>query len=340
MSKKSGLGRGLQALINDENNLKNLIGNTVTGETVVKLDVKEIKANPYQPRKEFDKVELESLAESIKEQGLLQPIIVRKVNGQYELVAGERRLRAVKLAGIEQISALVRNYSNEESMNLALLENLQRTDLNPMEVATAYKCLMNEGGMTQDELSKKLGIKRSSIANTLRLLNLPEEVQQYVRVGKLNESGARALAGLPNFDVMKSMAQVAVDNGWSSRMIEINVADWKNKFGNDAKNRKEDFGKDKRKQQAKKTAAEQVNTDINTKKFMRELEMACGEPVEIVPIAGTKAKVIGFKFVTDEDLARVCEVFANLVKSVQKANVNIVEKHNHEETNIIKRFNV
>lgn len=303
MSKKSGLGRGIGALINDENNLKNLIGETKPGESVVEISLSEIKANPYQPRKSFNEDELRGLAESIKEQGLLQPIVVRKVNNEYELVAGERRLRAAKIAGLEKIGALVRNYSNEESMNLALLENLQRTDLNPMEVAEAYKRLMKEGGMTQEELSKKLGVKRSSVANTLRLLNLPEVVQNYVRTEKMSETGARAIAGLPDFEAMASMAKEAVENGWSVRNIENSVATWKNKGAEEDQEKKV---------KVTKKIASVSKQDANLGKFIQNLEQACGEKVEIVAAKGGKGEVIGFKFVTQEDLQRVCSVLSKL----------------------------
>lgn len=303
MSKKSGLGRGIGALINDENNLKNLIGETKPGESVVEISLSEIKANPYQPRKSFNEDELRGLAESIKEQGLLQPIVVRKVNNEYELVAGERRLRAAKIAGLEKIGALVRNYSNEESMNLALLENLQRSDLNPMEVAEAYKRLMKEGGMTQEELSKKLGVKRSSVANTLRLLNLPEVVQNYVRTEKMSETGARAIAGLPDFEAMASMAKEAVENGWSVRNIENSVATWKNKGAEENQEKKV---------KVTKKIASVSKQDANLEKFIQNLEQACGEEVEIVAAKGGKGEVIGFKFVTQEDLQRVCSVLSKL----------------------------
>lgn len=337
MNKKKGLGRGLSSLINDDNNLQKLIGNVKEGETVLDIDVGQIKANPYQPRKEFDLDELQSLADSIKAQGLLQPVVVRKIAGnQYELVAGERRLRAAKLAGLDKIMALVRNYTDAESMNLALLENLQRADLNPMEVAAAYERLMREGGMTQDELSKKLGIKRSSIANTLRLLNLPDEVQNYVRSGKLNESGARSLAGLPNFDSMKNMAQLAIQNGWSTKDIESNVAIWKNKHGNDVRQRGEGIAQKSvvdRQQTGKKniTHGKQIQEyGADAEKFIHILELASGEQIEIVPIAGTKAKVLGFKFVTDEDLKRIYGVFSKLIR----------ESKETQESSVTKKFTV
>lgn len=329
MSKKAGLGRGLSALINTDNNLKNLIEEQQAGEKVVELAVEEIVPNPYQPRKEFSEEELQGLAESIKTQGLLQPIVVRQKDGKYELVAGERRLRAVKLAGRDKIAALVRKYNDVESMNLALLENLQRQDLNPIEVANAYSRLMQEGGMTQDELSQKLGVSRSAISNSVRLLSMPEEVQDYVRVGRISESAARALAGLPNVKVMLNMAQDVEKYGWTSRQLERQVglykamlAQEKDKNGKKIRvatpEQQEEYRKyvQQQRQQARDAKLRELDNDMAA--FVRNLEMFSGERVEIVTIPGTKAKVLGFKFSNDDDLRRIYRVFSKLIRESKK----------------------
>lgn len=305
MSKKTGLGKGLGALIDSNKVLDDLTKEIQAGDRVSEIFVDKISANPYQPRQDFNQEELQNLADSIKAQGLLQPIIVREKNNGFELVAGERRLRAYKLAGKTKIPAIVRNYTDNQSMNFALLENLQRTDLNPIEVASAYKRLMQEGGMTQEELSKKLGISRPKIANTLRLLNLPESVQNYVRKNQLSESAARTIAGLPNADAMKEVAKEASENKLSILQIEAKVKNWQ------AINNEKP--QTKKKNNSKQT--EIVNCDMD--KLIRELEYLTGEKVEIVPAKNGKGKVIGFKFANDNDLNRIREIFLALNNSLK-----------------------
>lgn len=305
MSKKTGLGKGLGALIDSNKVLDDLTKETQAGDRVSEIFVDKISANPYQPRQDFNQEELQNLADSIKAQGLLQPIIVREKNNGFELVAGERRLRAYKLAGKTKIPAIVRNYTDNQSMNFALLENLQRTDLNPIEVASAYKRLMQEGGMTQEELSKKLGVSRPKIANTLRLLNLPESVQNYVRKNQLSESAARTIAGLPNANAMKEVAKEAAENKLSILQIEAKVKNWQ------AINNEKP--QTKKKNNSKQT--EVVNCDID--KLIRELEYLTGEKVEIVPAKNGKGKVIGFKFASDNDLNRIREIFWALNNSLK-----------------------
>lgn len=305
MSKKTGLGKGLGALIDSNKVLDDLTKETQAGDRVSEIFVDKIIANPYQPRQDFNQEELQNLADSIKAQGLLQPIIVREKNNGFELVAGERRLRAYKLAGKTKIPAIVRNYTDNQSMNFALLENLQRTDLNPIEVASAYKRLMQEGGMTQEELSKKLGVSRPKIANTLRLLNLPESVQNYVRKNQLSESAARTIAGLPNANAMKDVAKEAAENKLSILQIEAKVKNWQA-----INNEKPQTKKKNNSQQT-----EFVNCDMD--KLIRELEYLTGEKVEIVPAKNGKGKVIGFKFASDNDLNRIREIFWALNNSLK-----------------------
>jgi len=179
-----------------------------------------IKPNPYQPRTEFDDQKLEELARSIEEHGVIQPIIVRKKDGGYELVAGERRWRAAKKAGIRKIPAIVKEYSDGQMLEIALLENLQREDLNPIEEATAYKQLIEDLGITQETLSKRIGKSRSVIANSIRLLNLPEEIQNLLAKGKITTGHARALLSLDNEEEQKQMAQKILERDLTVREIE------------------------------------------------------------------------------------------------------------------------
>jgi len=176
--KRRGLGRGLEALIPTSWSEP-----TTAGETVTNLPVNAIRPNPFQPRQQFKPEELEALAESIKLHGLLQPILVRPKDGEYELVAGERRWRAAQLAGLTEIPAIIRHCSDDELLALALIENLQREDLNPLDEAQAYKVLMEKFGLTQEAIAERVGKSRAAVANTLRLLNLPEPIKQALRDG-------------------------------------------------------------------------------------------------------------------------------------------------------------
>jgi len=207
---KRRLGRGLSALIPDADE----------EDGVREVELGLIKPNPYQPRTEFDDQKLEELARSIEEHGVIQPIIVRKKDGGYELVAGERRWRAAKKAGIRKIPAIVKEYSDGQMLEIALLENLQREDLNPIEEATAYKQLIEDLGITQETLSKRIGKSRSVIANSIRLLNLPEEIQNLLAKGKITTGHARALLSLDNEEEQKQMAQKILERDLTVREIE------------------------------------------------------------------------------------------------------------------------
>lgn len=213
---KKALGRGLEALL-PERGPKS----SAADREVQELRVDHIIPNRYQPRTEFDETELSQLAESIKQNGVLQPILVRrKGDGIYELIAGERRLRAAKLAGLQTIPAVVRNSSDEQAMELALVENLQRQDLNPMEAARAYYRLMNEFGFTQEMIAQKIGKDRSSIANIARLVNLPKEIQELVEYGRLTTGHAKVILGLPQQDAQIRLARKIVENQLSVRQAE------------------------------------------------------------------------------------------------------------------------
>ncbi|MFH1289082.1 MAG: ParB/RepB/Spo0J family partition protein [bacterium] len=213
MLKKSGLGRGLDSLIPQvkvetepmpgsgiDKLESQLVHLAISEGHVIKIPLNSIVANQFQPREDFDQEKLNELVESIKEKGIIQPVLVRKkgeANSEaYELIAGERRFRAAKKAGLTEIPAIVRDANNEESLELALIENIQRSNLNPMEEAKAYRKLMESFGLNQDELSKKVGKERSTVANTLRLLKLPEEIQKAITEEKITYGHGRALLGL------------------------------------------------------------------------------------------------------------------------------------------------
>lgn len=214
MNKNRGLGKGLGALIPEyaEDNQNN--------EAQLEIDIQSIQINPYQPRKEFSSEKLAELAESIKIHGIIQPLLVREIDGQYQLIAGERRLRAAKMVGLTEVPIVVREMSDEDMMEVALVENLQREDLNPIEEADAYQRLINEFQLTQDDIAKKVGKSRPAIANTLRLLNLPQEVQSDLAQGTLTMGHARTLLSLKTPEEQrKAWSQIQIQ-GMSVREAE------------------------------------------------------------------------------------------------------------------------
>lgn len=210
--KLKGLGRGLDALMPD-------LPET-TEERVVLLDIGEIDPNPQQPRRHFDQAALKELSDSIRQVGVLQPILVCEAEGRYRIIAGERRWRASRLAELEKIPAIVRSMSDVERMEAALIENLQRQDLNPVEEAAAIRALMDECGLTQEMAAQRLGRSRPALANLLRILSLPERVIALVRDGKLSAGHARALAALEDPALCEEMALRALAESWSVRQLE------------------------------------------------------------------------------------------------------------------------
>ncbi|WP_434748653.1 ParB/RepB/Spo0J family partition protein [Paenibacillus amylolyticus] len=210
MSKR--LGKGLDALIpslsiNDD-------------DKVVEIPISQLRANPYQPRKAFDEEAIHELAESIRQHGVIQPIIVRPVLRGYEIIAGERRFRASQYCGNATVPAVVRTFNDQQVMEIALIENLQRENLNAMEVAVAYQGLMDQFSLTQEELSVKVGKSRSHIANFLRLLALPEEVKDHVSRGTLSMGHARAIVGVKDESLVKQLAKQSIEQQWSVRELE------------------------------------------------------------------------------------------------------------------------
>lgn len=216
--KNSGLGRGLDAIFLDNTLAEETVHNE---EKITKLKISLVDPKRDQPRKHFDKEALEQLAASISENGLLQPILVREYgDGRYQIIAGERRFRACKLAGLSEIPAIVLERDDKNVAQIALIENVQREDLNPIEEALAYKSLAEEYGMTQEELSQKVGKSRSAIANAVRLLDLPEEIITMVASGELSAGHARTLLGVKDKDAMILLAQKAVEEDISVRVLE------------------------------------------------------------------------------------------------------------------------
>ena len=228
--KRKALGRGLEQLFNDEGLNFDTIENSIieeakTNDQIVEIDLSELRANPYQPRKNFDEEALNELASSIKEHGVFQPIIVKKSIKGYEIIAGERRFRASKLAGMQTIPAIIKDFSDEEMMQIALLENLQRENLTSIEEAKAYKSIIESMNITQDELAKKVGKSRSHVTNILGLLKLPASVQDMVLYNKLSMGHARVLSKLDDPKTIEDLAQRVITEDLSVRKLESLVYD-------------------------------------------------------------------------------------------------------------------
>lgn len=284
--RRKALGRGLEELFNNEplnyENLEEKIISSTPKEEIEELLISELRSNPYQPRKNFDEKALQELASSIKEHGVFQPIIVKKSIKGYEIIAGERRVKASELAGKETIPAIIREFSDSEMMEIALLENLQRENLNAVEEALAYQKLLEELSITQEELAQRLGKSRSHITNMIGILNLPEEVKDMIMDDKISMSHARVLSKMKDSDKIKNLAERIITENLSVRQIE-NISD-------------DNFYE--RKNKIKK----RQSTDNEYKAVEEELSERLGTKVKI------KNKKVEISFVNNNDLNRLLEM--------------------------------
>jgi len=286
MSSRQALGRGLESLIPVQGDLEENSGSS-SASPRQDLPIDVIAPNPFQPRKEFQPQELEELAASIREKGVVQPIIVRpRPGGTYELVAGERRLRASKLAGLAQIPVIIRDIDDLESLELALIENIQRADLNPVEEARAYQQLLSQFQLSQEEMARKVGKDRSSVANTLRLLKLPPTVLEMVGNGRLSEGHGRAILSVENEDAMLSLAEKIQRDGLSVREAEKLAQGIKPKVSKP------------------KSAAKVDIKDPHARHLEEELRRKMGTHVRVVPRTAQKGK-IEIEYYSLEDLDRI-----------------------------------
>lgn len=272
---KKGLGKGLQALIPETDST-----------TANEIPMDQIIINENQPRKEFDVEALDSLTDSIRQYGVLQPILVSPEGNGYKIIAGERRYRAAKAAGLEKIPAVVRTITEEESMELALIENLQREDLNPIEEAAAYKTLMEEYSLTQEEIAKIIGKSRPAIANSLRLLNLDPRVRELVEDGKLSAGHAKALLGIDGLGKQYELAIKVLKEDMSVRETEKMVS----KLTEDKKVKK----------------MKDIKKDPLLKDIENRLERALGTKVMIN--RSKKGGKIYIEYYSDEELERIIEM--------------------------------
>lgn len=226
-NKRKALGKGLEQLFNSEplnletlNNYEKEIVNSSKESDIVNIDLDEIRSNPHQPREYFDETALEELAASIKEHGVIEPIIVKKSIKGYDLVAGERRTKAARIAGLKTIPAIIKDFTDQQMMEIALIENIQREDLSAIEEAMAYKNYIDSTGYTQEEVASKFGKSRSYITNLLGLLSLPKNVQNEVNNGSISMSHARVLSKIDDVDMVLDLSRKIVEDGISVRELE------------------------------------------------------------------------------------------------------------------------
>lgn len=227
--RRPALGRGMAALLSNAPEPVRSTAPTVPGRSLLSLPIEAIERCAEQPRKRFEEAKLEELAASIREKGVLEPILVRREGLKYRIIAGERRWRAAQRAGLKEIPAVVREASDREAFELALVENLQRADLNAIEESEAYEVLLRDHGLTQEEVAKRVGKERSTVTNALRLLKLPEEVRDAVRDGRLDMGHARALLGLDDPEAIRKAALRAIRDRLSVRATEALVREQGNK---------------------------------------------------------------------------------------------------------------
>lgn len=307
MNKKGGLGKGLGAIFGENPNpiAEPEKEKQQEEKPAQEAELKDITANPYQPRRIFDEEKLQELADSIREYGVVQPLVVRKKGKKLELVAGERRLRAAKLAGIKKVPVLVREYTDTQMMEIALVENIQRHDLNPIEEAQGIKQLMQECNLTQEQAAAKVGRSRTAVTNILRLLNLAQKVQDYISNNVLSMGQAKQLVGLPEKQQLE-VAEAIIANGWSARIIEDVVR--KLKDGQQVKVVREVVtalqDKESKTAEKKDKAPEK---DVFCTDFENRLIELLGTKVTVMPKARNKGGVIEIEYYSEEDLARIYE---------------------------------
>ena len=291
---KKGLGRGLSALIPGARNLPQ--SKRTSGSSPKQVAVDRITTSPFQPRRSFDETKIDELASSIRNQGIIQPLIVRPKNDGFELIAGERRWRAAMRAGLSHVPVLVRDASDHEAMQIALVENLQREDLNSIEEANGYRRLQEEFHWSQEEMAEKVGKSRPAIANSLRLLTLPSEVQQEVVSGNLPAGQARALLGLHTEPLIITACREVIAKGLSTRETERMV-------------RTLLIGRRRRRQ------APLLDPDL--KSIVEELQRSLGTRVRLLPKARSAKGKVEIEYYTAADLERIVETITK--KSIVSA---------------------
>ncbi|MBA9028072.1 ParB/RepB/Spo0J family partition protein [Peribacillus huizhouensis] len=271
-----GLGKGINALFTNLEAGKE--------DAVIEVNIKELRPNPYQPRKVFRKETLAELRQSIELHGILQPIIARKSIKGYEIVVGERRFRAAKEAGLKTVPVVVRTLDENQMMELAILENLQREDLNPIEEASAYQKLLERQGVTQEQLARRLGKSRPHVANHIRLLSLPTEVQTYISEGEISMGHGRALLSLKNKDALQFVVNKVLKDGMNVRQLEQYIQDYNQDVPRETASKKEPTKKDVFIKERESVLRERFGTSVTIKQSKKkgkiEIEFYSREDLE------------------------------------------------------------
>lgn len=296
---KQVLGRGLASLIPRPSTPVPIVGRQDDGETnntVANIDIEKIQPNPYQPRADFDPVELDELKRSIQEKGIIQPITVSRVDGRYQLISGERRLRASREAGLLQIPAyIIKIHSQDELLELALIENLQRSNLNPIEIAISYRRLTDELNYTIEQVAQKTGKDRSTITNFLRLLKLPDQIQAAVRKGDVSAGHARALITIEDTALQLTIFGRIISKGLSVRQVEKAVRE----FGASKGHRK------------KSADGASSSPDGSLYALEEKLRQKLGTKVEIKELGNGKGHIV-VEYYSLDDLDRLLDMFASI----------------------------
>lgn len=294
--KKTGLGRGLGALISEANDEK-----PAAQASMNEIDINLIDANPWQPRQEFDQEKLDELSASIKSVGLVQPLTLRRMdNGRFQIIAGERRFRAAKMAGLEKVTAYVRDAGDDTMLELALVENIQRADLNPIEEALSYQRLIDECNLTQETMADRVGKKRSTVTNYLRLLRLPAEIQAGLRANLISMGHARAILSLEDEATQIMLYQQTIEYGYSVRRVEELVREYNEKPEEPVA---DDLAKPK--PQKQQDQSEQYSSLCN------QLSQRFGTKVKFDRNEAGKGKIV-IPFANDDELERIVEMLDKL----------------------------
>jgi len=293
--RRKALGKGLHSLLPTRNTAGHTAGPTTVSasplpsDDVHHLPINQLTPNPNQPRRDFDEAALLELTQSIEQEGIIQPIVVRRVSAQeYQIIAGERRWRAAKLAGLQQVPVIVRDADDQQALELAIVENIQREDLNPIELAIAFQRMAAELGLSHDQIGQKTGKERTTITNSVRLLQLPDELQALIAAKQLSAGHARALLKFEDAQMQREIAQLCIAEGWSVRQIE-------------------QFTKPKTSEARTKTNPAEAPLDPNVKFALSELERILGTKVRIVESRGGKGR-IEIEYYSPDDLSRIYDL--------------------------------
>jgi len=284
---RKALGRGIGTLLPTRAAAPPPTSEPVRSEVPYTIRIDEIDPNPLQPRRVFEADKLEELAQSITANGIVQPLVVRKAGSRFQLIAGERRLRAAKLAGLKEVPAVIRDVDDKNLLQITLIENIQREDLNPIETAQAFQKLSSEVYLSLEDLARHTGKDRTTIVNLMRLLQLPKEVQQYVVDHKITAGHARCLLGLPSADICREIAQKAISHGWNVRQVERVVQKMRQRAeGGDA------------------APDPEPKPDPNVRAAIQAMEQALGTRVKIVEKARRGGR-IEIEYYSPDDLHRI-----------------------------------